>query len=82
MLVSLGTANMPIVSPAVMPGCNLLIDNGAGFLGTMNLYIGSGATWNFALPEWLPPLTLHFQDWILNGTTFTSTERLSVPIVK
>ena len=81
MLVSLATANQAIVDPAVLPGCRLLVDNGAGFLGTMGIQFGSDPSWSFALPEWLPPITLHFQDWILDGV-LESTQRLSVRIVK
>ncbi|MCR9248003.1 MAG: hypothetical protein NXI31_23475 [bacterium] len=82
LLVSLGTSSQPIVDPAVAAGCNLLVDNGAGLLGTMAFRIGADVSWQLPLPEWLPPLTLHFQDWLLDGTTFRSSRRLTVPVVK
>ncbi len=41
---------------------------------------GSSAAWDFPLPPWLPSVTLHFQDWILENNEFRSTRRLAVPI--
>ena len=82
MFVSLGTANVPIVHPIVLPGCHLLIDTGSGLLGSMSFQVGANATWQLPLPEPLQPVTLYFQDWILDGATLTSSGRLSVPLVK
>ncbi len=83
LLVSLTTANVPVVDPVVFPGCRLLVQAaGPGYLGMMSFQFGPYVSWNLALPEWLDPMTLHFQDWLLDGSHFYSTQRLSVPIVK
>ena len=83
LLVSLASSNALIIHPAVLPNCSLLVDaQSANYLGTMPLHIGASSQWSFALPEWLGPLTLYFQDWVLEGTTLTSTQRLTVPFVK
>ncbi len=80
--VSLAAADLPVVNPGVLTGCRLLIDTGPAYLGNMGFRVGDDVVWRFPLPEWLPPTTLHFQDWILNGSQFESTRRLSVPVVK
>ena len=82
MLASLQSADLPVVNPGVASGCRLLVETGPGFLGTLNFQVGAAASWSFPLPAWLPPMTLHLQDWIFDGTQFESTERLSVPIVR
>ncbi|MCA8949654.1 MAG: hypothetical protein KDE27_09140 [Planctomycetes bacterium] len=82
LMASLTTTNQPIPGPGVMPGCNLLVDNVNGFLGTLGLRIGSSVTWDFPLPSWLDPVTFHFQDWILDGPLFEGSVRLSVPVAK
>ncbi|MCA8965108.1 MAG: hypothetical protein KDC48_09475, partial [Planctomycetes bacterium] len=83
LLVSLATADLPVFDPAVSPGCRLLVQaGGAGYLGMMSFQLGNAVSWTLALPEWLDPMTLHFQDWTFDGSSFQSTERLSVPIVK
>ena len=48
----------------------------------MSFQVGADTAWYFALPEWLPQMTLYFQDWMLDGSTFSSTRRLEVPVVK
>ncbi|MCR9247999.1 MAG: hypothetical protein NXI31_23455 [bacterium] len=81
--VSLAPANLPIIDPAVLPGCRLLVDvTGPGYLGTMPFVYGSSATWPLALPEWLPPMAFHFQDWYFDGSFFAASERLRVEVVK
>ena len=82
MMVSLVRANLSIVHPAVALGCRLLVDNQTGFLAVLGFQVASQPSWNFALPERVPPLTLYFQDWILDGGVLRSTQRLEVPIVK
>ncbi|MCA8953133.1 MAG: hypothetical protein KDE27_26715 [Planctomycetes bacterium] len=82
LFASLGTADQAIVNPAVASGCRLLVDNGAALLGTMQLKFGADVAWTFPLPEWLTPVTFHFQDWTIDNGLFESTRRLSVPVVK
>lgn len=84
MLLSFGTANVVVPSPAVPAGCRLLIDPGVGYLGPLPLAIGSSARWAIPLPESLPSLTIHMQDWHTNAaaTLVYSTQRLTVPLVK
>ncbi len=85
MLVSLAPENLQIIDPAVGSGCFLLVDNGPAYLGTMNFQLAPSQgfpRWTFPLPEWLPPLTLYFQDWVFDGTRFESTRRLEVPVIK
>ncbi|MCR9248384.1 MAG: hypothetical protein NXI31_25425 [bacterium] len=50
--------------------------------GLMPLAIGSTVSWQFALPSWLDPVAFRFQDWLLDGALFESTERLDVPVTK
>ncbi len=83
LLVSLASSNALIIHPAVLPNCSLLVDaQSANYLGTMPLHFGSSTNWQLSLPEWLGPMTLYFQDWVLEGTTLTSTQRLEVPLIK
>ena len=82
LLFSLATADMPVPHPAVRSGCRLLVDTGPSFLGTLQFQTGVSALWRLSLPTLLPPITLHFQDWILDGATLASTQRLSVPVVR
>ncbi len=82
--VSLAATNALVINPSVGNGCRLLVDNGANFLGFMPLQIGTSGSSALPLPEWLPTMTLYFQDWYLdqNQNLFLSTQRLGVPITK
>lgn len=84
MAVSLAPINVLLINPAVGNGCRLLVDNGANLLGFMPLTVGSSGSMALPLPEWLPTMTLYFQDWYLDPAQnlFFSTQRLSVPIRK
>ncbi|MCA8948174.1 MAG: hypothetical protein KDE27_01650 [Planctomycetes bacterium] len=83
LLVGLATTDLPVIDPAVAPGCRLLVPaSGSGALGTFPLAIGANPSWAFPLPEWLTNTTFYFQDWFYDGTSFRSTQRLEVPIVK
>ncbi len=71
--------------PGVGNGCWLLVPNtGPDLLGFLPLGFGPMASWQLALPEWLPSLTLHFQGFHFDGalSTVLTTQRLSVPFVK
>jgi hypothetical protein len=85
MLVGTGTENVPLVHPIVGGNCSLLVPlSGPDHLGILPLAIGAQATWQLPLPEWLPSMTLQFQDWVLdpaNGLLW-STRRFTVPLVK
>ena len=73
----------PVVHPAVTPGCRLLVDAfGPTYLATLPFQFGQQVTYTIALPEFLDPMTLYFQDWIFDGNTFEGTQRLEVPLVK
>lgn len=80
--VSLASANLPLVHPAIASGCSLLVDSGASFLGTLPGATGASATWTLPLPENLPSFTLYAQCWSLNPTTMllVSGPGLSVPL--
>ena len=83
LLASLASTSQPIVNPAVASGCELLVQAaGPDYLGTLPFVYGISASWPVALPEFLPPLTLHFQDWVFDGAQFVSSQRLSVPLIK
>ncbi|MCA8950374.1 MAG: hypothetical protein KDE27_12785 [Planctomycetes bacterium] len=83
LVASLGTSFLPVVDPAVMPGCTLLVQaSGPAYLATLPFQFGTVATWNLSLPSVLGPLTLHFQDWLFAGTQFTSSSRLTVPLLR
>ena len=78
--VSLAPIDVPLALPVVRSGCRLLVDPNAGF--TLPVMVGSGGHWMVPLPESMPPLTLHFQGWLFEGGLFSSTPRLSVPLVR
>ncbi|MCA8978168.1 MAG: hypothetical protein KDC98_25800 [Planctomycetes bacterium] len=80
--LSLAPDNQPVAIPGVGSGCSLYVDSGASLLGMFPPVVGNSARWSMSLPEWLPPLTFHFQDWVLENGQLTSTNRLSIPIVK
>ena len=40
------------------------------------------ARYPIALPEWLGPMTLYFQDWVFDGNVLEGSQRLEVPIIK
>ena len=82
-IVSLGTTDLLIVDPAVFPGCRLLVQaTGPNYLATLPFQFGETVDYTIALPEFLDPMTLYFQDWMFDGTLFYGTQRLTVPIVK
>ena len=71
--------------PLVGPTCSLLVPfSGPDYLGNLSLAIGSDVFWQLPLPESLPAMTLHFQDWVLHAADnrFYGTARLTVPLVK
>ncbi len=83
LIVGLGAIDTPVLHPAVFPGCRLLVPaSGPLYLGTMPFGFGSAVDWQMSLPEFLGPMNLYFQDWILDGNFFYSTHRLRVPIVR
>lgn len=84
MLVATVTTNVPVIHPVVFPGCRLFVmASGPGYLGTFPAAVGSSASWNLALPEFVGAQTLYFQDWYLDATNLLySTERIAVEIVK
>ena len=83
MIASLAINNVPLVDPVVFPGCRLLVHaTGASCLATLPFQYGTDVSWRVSLPEWLDPMTFHFQDWMFDGTIFYATRRLSVPVTK
>lgn len=85
MLVGTGTTNQPIVNPSLIANCTLLVPlSGAEHLGFLPIAVGSSAEWTVPLPEWLPAMTLHFQDWIMDPADglFRVTRLMSVPLLK
>jgi hypothetical protein len=78
--------NQPLVGvPNVQNGCWLLVPNaGPDHLGFFSLAFGPDTQWTLPLPEFLPAMTLHFQGFHFDATntTVSTTQRLSVPIVK
>lgn len=83
MVMSLGTRDSAVNSAAVAPGCRLLVDiTGPGYLGVLDFRVGSSAEWDQPIPEFLAADTIYFQDWIFDGVSFTSTQRMAVDIVK
>jgi hypothetical protein len=83
-VVSLATDDAPVPVAIVPASCRLLVSTGTGYLGALPVAIGVNPTWPIALPEGLPAMTLHFQDWVFDTAmnTVRSTARLSVPLVK
>ncbi len=84
-LLSLGTADLPILDPAVGPNCRLLVDIvGPGYLGMLPMAIGQNVSWPLPLPEFLQSTTLHIQCWSLNPASgqFFSSQRRTVPLVR
>jgi hypothetical protein len=85
-LAGTATANVPLLGvPPVLNGCWLLVPNtGAGSLGFLSIAVGPTATWFLDLPEWLDPMTVHFQGIHFDaaGAAVLTTQRLSVPLVK
>lgn len=83
LMVAIDAVNLPVVHPLVAPGCTQLVpSSGPNHLGVLPLGFGSTVDWRLSLPEQLPPMTLHFQDWIYDAyhDNFHSTAGLSVPI--
>ncbi len=82
MYLSLDPLNVVVLNPLITPGCRLLVDVfGPGYLGQVSDF-GSSVSWNIPLPDSLPALTLHCQDWIYDLSTnlLTSSTRLTVPL--
>lgn len=83
LLVATAAIDIPLAIPVVLPGCRLLAPtSGPNYLGIMPIALGASPSWTLALPEFLSPGTLYFQDWILNGQALESSSRLDLPIVK
>ena len=85
MLVGTATINTPISDPILGTNCLLLVPlSGPDHLGFLTLAVGSTASWTLPLPENLPAMTLHFQDWVLEpaNNLLWGTRRLSVPLTK
>jgi hypothetical protein len=83
LILSLGTVNVPVINPAVFPGCRLLVAAaGIDYLGYFPPQIGSNTSYPLPLPPFLGSQTLYFQDWYLDGPFLYSTERLNLPIIK
>lgn len=82
LMCSLAPASQSVPHPAVLPTCKLLVDNVNGYLGLLNLGVGNSVVWSFPIPSWVDPVTFYFQDWMLDGTQFEGSDRLTVPVVK
>jgi hypothetical protein len=83
LILSLGTVNVPVINPAVFPGCRLLVAAaGIDYLGYFPPQIGANTSYPLPLPPFLGSQTLYFQDWYLDGPFLYSTERLNLPIIK
>ncbi|MCU0863595.1 MAG: hypothetical protein MUC36_07395 [Planctomycetes bacterium] len=85
MLVAVATASLPLVDPIAGTGCTLLVPfGGPDYLGYLTPAIGADVRWSLPLPESLPSLTVHFQDWVLraNDGRFWGSGRLTVPLVR
>ncbi|MCA8952492.1 MAG: hypothetical protein KDE27_23475 [Planctomycetes bacterium] len=83
LLVSLTTTDFPLLYPGVAPGCRLLVPAGGPYyLATLPFQYGATVSWEIALPEWLDPMTLCFQDWLFDGQLIRGTRALSVPLAK
>ncbi|MCA8948571.1 MAG: hypothetical protein KDE27_03670 [Planctomycetes bacterium] len=80
-LLAAAPADLPMIYPGVGANCRLLVDSNA-ILAMLPFQLGTSASWTFGVPEFLPALTLYFQDWIFDGTEFLSTKRTSVPYVR
>lgn len=85
MLVAIATANVPVADPVLGTNCTLLVPfSGPDYLGNLTLTVGADVNWVLPLPEFLPSMTLHFQDWVLqsvNGRLWGSN-RLTVPLLR
>ena len=85
MLVAVATTSFPVVDPIAGTGCTLLVPfGGPDYLGYLPPAIGADVRWSLALPESLPSLTLHCQDWVLraNDGRFWGSGRLTVPLLR
>lgn len=85
--VSLSTVDQPIgFLGGIGMGCRLLVnpDDLSYFSLTFGSRIGNDYQWEFDLPEGLPAVTLHAQDFHLDAARkdFLSTRRLSMPFVR
>ncbi len=81
LLVSLTSVQVPLVGPGVAPGCWQLVPFQFLWSGPRS---GPEAVWPFPLPEFLPPITLQFQDVHLDITTglAQTTSRLTVDVTR
>ena len=85
MLLAIGTANVPVAHPLLGNGCTLLVPfTGPEYIASLPALVGNDAQWTLPLPEALSPVTLHFQDWVLqaNNGLFWGTGRLTVPLTR
>ncbi|MCA8978030.1 MAG: hypothetical protein KDC98_25110 [Planctomycetes bacterium] len=83
MVLALAPTNMQFLDPLVPLGCRLLVDIAPGnFIGVLPPNIGPTGLWWQALPEWIGPMTLYFQDVVYDGSYFRGTQGLAVPIVR
>ncbi len=85
LMMSLAPKNTPVTIPVVASGCRLLVeDTGPAYLGVFPIRIGNLVSWQLPLPEFLPAMTLYFQDWHTDSSASTmySTRRLTVPLVR
>lgn len=85
MLVGTATVNTPIVDPVLGTNCSLLVPAaGPDHLGFLPTAVGASVSWTLPLPESLPAMTVHFQDWVLepSNNKLWGTRRLSVPLTK
>lgn len=84
--VTTATFAQPLLGvPGVNNGCWLLVPNtGPDLLAFLPFGFGPQVRWQLPLPEWLGPMTLHFQGFHFDGalTSVSTTQRLSVPLVK
>ena len=85
LMLSFGSVTVPVLDPAVAPGCFLLVDNLLpAYIGITDMRFGPHTVWRIPLPEFLDDATIYFQVWYFGPAAglFFSTARLEVPIVK
>jgi hypothetical protein len=83
LLLSLQPVDLPVLDPAVHPGCRLLVSATVSALESpFALQVGSSVTFPLSLPSYLVGQTFHFQDWYAHGPQLFSTQRLTVPVIR
>ncbi|MCU0864001.1 MAG: hypothetical protein MUC36_09430 [Planctomycetes bacterium] len=83
LLLSLQPVDLPVLDPAVHPGCRLLVSATVSALESpFAPRVGSSVTFPLSLPSYLHGQTFHFQDWYAHGQQLFSTQRLTVPVVR